>query len=530
MCGILFSTFRENPKESFDLIKYRGPDNTTLGKFNNCWFGHHRLNIIEIANDKNIGNQPIVLKNDNKRYVLLCNGEIYNYNTFGYSGLKSDCEVITRLYNQYGINGLKQLDGDYAYVLFVMSSIDTCIHEIIIGRDPVGLKPLFYYHSGNDLVVSSEMKVIEDILKKANKTIEIKKVNINTIMRFNSNISSFTEEEISDIYNVETQNMTESFHNNNIYNILRESVRKRLLHTNKPVALLCSGGIDSSIICALVYDILKTEQNSPMIENMHVFTMIYENGISYDSMYANMLINDLKVKSTQVTFNKDAVKIIPDIINYLETYDPNTIRASIPMYLLAKYIKENTDYKVILSGEGADELFMGYNYFSMRNATESQASNESIRLVKNLHSFDVLRAERCFSVNGLELRVPFLDQHVIRYSLRISGSLRVSKDEKLLLRNSFRPLFKELGISDTILMRQKERFSDGVGYEWVPTIINHTNNLINKIGSTTQERLQYEKECYKNIYNKLFSVSFILERELPEWAEDSAANSQILGN
>jgi len=544
MCGILFSTLPKNPKIPFNLIKYRGPDNTTLQKIDKLWFGHHRLNIIEINNDQITGNQPIIIDN----IVLICNGEIYNYKQFETENNKfsSDCSAIITLYLQ---NKLTELNGDFAFVLYDISK-----NKIVVGRDPAGLKPLFYYYDDVSLIVSSEIKVISAILEDNKKPVEnIYSVPINSYSEYvinrSNNVVSCQTKDISDVFDVNNHVInTMASHTIPVFEIaelLENSIRRRLEHTNKPVALLCSGGLDSSIICALVYKLLKND-----LKNLHIFTIAYDNGISYDEFYSEMLINNLRetsgfdIKYTKVSFNKDATKYIPDIINYLETYDPNTIRAAIPMYLLAKYIRENTDYKVILSGEASDELFMGYNYFTIKNPTPIEASEESVRLVKNLHCFDVLRAERCFSVNGLELRCPFLDKDLVKYVLNIDPVLRNTKVEKLLLRNAFVDLFKELGISDKILNREKERLSDGCGYNWVADLINFTNNNeckpSNKDGSKieTHGRLENEKLFYKQIYDQKFKTSFktnngishILPRELPIWAENEISKPLLISN
>jgi len=279
---------------------------------------------------------------------------------------------------------------------------------------------------------------------------------------------------------------------------------------------------------------------------LHIFTLSLDAGSSsYDEFYADLFVSELHRKYPDIQYTKvkfkieDGLAIIEDIIKILETHDPNTIRASIPMFLLAKYIKENTDYKVILSGEGSDELFMGYNYFSMMKPTYEQAEKESLRLVQGLHSFDILRAERCFSSNGLELRVPFLDRDLISKVIQIPGQHRLPSNglEKSLLRSSFSEMFKELDISDRILFRSKERMSDGVGMTWIPSLINHcvekeferSGNLQNK-SLSTDDRMLYEKSYYKHIYDKHYKYNTILFRMLPEWSNVKEQDKNLISS
>jgi asparagine synthase (glutamine-hydrolysing) len=569
MCGIIFSTIE--PTEAFDLIKYRGPDNTTIEHIDinsvTGYFGHHRLNIIEVDNDSSVGNQPIKrivndsvndsvnnsvndsvndseiipFRNGREAIILVCNGEIYNYKELSekYSmSPQSDCEVIIDCYLEDPENfvSMSKLDGDFAFILY-----DPIRSRIICGRDPVGLKPLYYAVNNRDIIACSELKVIEKLMDYP-----VNHCPINSLMIMNLNGPDPVSVEfkvLSDIFSaVSIVDNSDSFDDSSDYqvikqdinNLLTTAVRKRLDHTNKPVAVLCSGGIDSSIIATLA-TMIKGPGGLYGPDDLEVFTMKYNSGCSMDSMYATMLIKQLGIRSQEVTFdwNPDkAADTIEEIIRILETYDPNTIRASIPMYLLAKYISENTKYKVILSGEGADELFMGYNYFSICSPTDSEAQEESKRLVKNLHSFDILRAERCFSAHGLELRVPFLDRDLIKYVLGVPAKYKRTLVEKQLLRDSVSDIFNKFGIPDQILMRQKERFSDGVGFSWVQDLINSVTSIeIGPMNSlTTDRRLEIEKNYYKKVYQKLYKNELIIPRELPLWAEKQNGKSgNLLG-
>tara|TARA_R110002072_G_scaffold84065_3_gene190569 strand:- start:343 stop:1308 length:966 start_codon:yes stop_codon:yes gene_type:complete len=253
----------------------------------------------------------------------------------------------------------------------------------------------------------------------------------------------------------------------NVYNDLRttflRAVNIRLDSTERPVGFLLSGGLDSSLVVAcakiLKFPKIKTfaigEPNSP------------------DILAAREVASHLGTDHTEVIFNfKEGLDNIKNVIRCLETYDTTTIRASTPMWLLCKWIKENTKCRVILSGEGSDEIFGGYKYFSFA-PNESEFNAELQRRVHLLHQFDVLRADRCTAGHGLELRVPFLDRDFIDYVLQMEPSLKMTLLEKQVLRDSFKGV-----LTDKILYRKKDAFSDAVGYGWVGTVRDYMSNKI----------------------------------------------------
>lgn len=519
MCGILFYINNNNSLKEieniFNCIKYRGPDQTVIELIDNMYFCHHRLSIIDITG----GKQPILKIYNNNKYILIANGEIYNYKELTTS--KSDCEAII---DAYISNRLAELDGDFAFILY-----DITNKKIISGRDPIGLCPLYIGYNNENLPIafSSEMKVLEQIenIKSIEKhpinNIIFYNITNNGLIKFDKiSLIELIENEYVDLSGTsEYLNYTYQNAEELIQKSLINAVRKRIYHTERPLAILCSGGIDSIIITSIAIS-LKIP--------IHVFNLSLDKGISFDETYFDMFISELKnnninLEYTKVKFNiEEGLQLIEEIIKLLETYDVNTIRASIPMYFLAKYIKNNTNYKVILSGEGSDELFMGYNYFSRANPI--QAEKESLRLIKGLHCFDILRAERCFSSNGLELRVPFLDKDVISNVLQIPGIFRMPYNglEKYILRSTF----KNYCINEKLLFRQKERLSDGIGFSWVPSLINYTcdNNV-----DQTFEKLEIEKKYYKQIYDKYYHSNVLLPREMPDWAIINNNNNNFLG-
>jgi asparagine synthase (glutamine-hydrolysing) len=490
MCGIVFivGVLHSEAWEQthFPKLQPRGPDGSKFLVKDNFCYGFHRLAIINISDS---GMQPFVKDN----MTLICNGEIYNYKEFTNTRVKSDVEVILELDWNNPEEFISKLDGDFAFVL-------TKGDNYLVARDHVGVRPLFYGINSDRIPIafSSEAKV----LYGAPEIIEIKVFPPATL--YNSLTKSWTP--IPFQKTMEIENCQK-----NIREYLEKAVVKRLEHSDRPVGILCSGGVDSAILTSLV-----ARHTTP--SRFHVFTMEYNVGLSEDSIYAKMLCSSLGFNHTVVKFNEEDIKNnIESVIKIIESYDPNTIRASIPMYLLAKYIKENTDIKVILSGEGADELFAGYNYFNLVDSSE-KLQDETKRLIKNIHQFDLLRADRCFASQGLEVRVPFLDKDFINAVFNIDGKEKtfVNGGEKSLLRDSFREMLPEL-VRFRILDRPKERFSDGCGLNYVPTLLRY----IGEGARSLKEQLQKEKAFDKKIFTDNYGENYhwILTRELPSWAQ-----------
>jgi len=517
MCGIIFALYsNERSKEyilkNVDSIKHRGPENTQIidNENNKYILGFHRLKII---GDSDIGNQPFI----SEKYTFACNGEIYNYkelaNSHNVDGLRSDVEIIAKLL-EIGINNdnlsetFQKIDGDFAFV-FLYKDNKTQKLKIVIARDGVGLCPLYYGIDINGFIIgfASEVKALIN-LPWCNKIKQFPpgKFLYNDSIHLKDNDFLF-------------KNFKESDNIKNVSTIIRvlieNAVQKRLKHSDRPVGVLCSGGIDSSIVSAIA--------NRCSTNPLHIFTISYNKGMSYDAFYANKLCSSFKrCTHTNVNFNKEQViEAIEKVIKMCETSDYRTIRAAIPGYLLAQYIAENTDIKVILSGEGADELFAGYKYFQY--APNSKAlEDETNRLVNNLHCFDLLRAERVFSSFGLELRVPFLDQNLIEGVKCFSDLIfKFKLKEKFLLREAFR-IYPEL---NDVIDRQKECFSDGCGYDYVPDLLRLKSD-----SSRLDEKEKSEKENYLEIFEKYYGdCNWIIKRTMPEWIPkiDTSSN-QIL--
>lgn len=511
MCGIAWYLLDGLTSTQVDLlsdyaqrISHRGHDSTKIERIENQMWAFHRLAIINIDPK---GMQPFTSSSSR----MMCNGEIYNYRNLARpdSEPRSDCEVIMQILDPTQsvddvCNAVYKLDGDFAFIWQKGN-------DIVIARDHVGVCPLFYGIDdvGKLRAIASESKALVGA-----PGIKVVKVfppgHVWIKDEFHSYIPSLSEHPI---------HVSREEAEIKIRELVVESVRKRLDHSDRPVGVLCSGGIDSSIVTCLVSELgLK--------DRIRVFTMEYEGSRSEDSFFASMLCSELDLNHTVFSFNRnDILKTIPVVIKALETYDPNTIRAAVPMYILASKIAAQTDVRVILSGEGADELFHGYNYFRLA-PSGNHARIESARLIRNLHMFDLLRAERCFSHAGVEIRVPFLDQDLVRYVQSLEGDIPWGGKgfaEKQLLRNAFSYI---KGLSELrILDRPKERFSDGCGFCYVPHLLSDISGGL----AMLNDRLKIEKEFIDDVFDTEYPTHrhLIIDRSMPEWARVNT-NEELL--
>tara|TARA_B110000977_G_scaffold201113_1_gene294199 strand:+ start:740 stop:2344 length:1605 start_codon:yes stop_codon:yes gene_type:complete len=497
MCGIFFIqgvTSMKVLKDNFKLISHRGPDNTkikdSLKQFQvDKFFGFHRLAIHGLTD---VGDQPL----SKHKSILICNGEIYNYKALASAfvdGLryetKSDCEIILDLYkcieNKSTLCNL--LDGVFAFVLY-----DEENESLFCARDPIGVRPLFYGYVDGNICFSSELKALKNIC---------------------TNISEFPPGHYYSNYEfvnytplgVDFNLATEQCSHETLRNLLIGAVEKRL-DSERPVGFFLSGGLDSSLVCAIASRILKTQINTFSI------------GIndSPDLKNAAIVAKHINSIHTEIKFTTDeALNILHEVIYQLESYDCTTIRASVPMYIMAKHVSEKTDFKVMLSGEGADELFGGYLYF--HNAPTHEAfHNETQHLLRHVHKYDVLRADRCTAGHGLELRVPFFDKALRNYVNHIHPTFKrpVNNMEKHILREAFDV---DEYLPKEVLYRQKNGMSDAVGYTWVDFIRNYANsqiddkcfeaeisvrNLYTKNVPVSKEELLY-RQIYEKYYGKI---------------------------
>lgn len=524
MCGI-FALI--NSKKDYELIKkefekgkIRGPENTELLKVNNTYLGFHRLAINGLNENSN---QPFKLNN----IYCICNGEIYNYKSLAYNynihlTTNSDCEIIIQLYIKIGIEKtIKLLDGVFSFIIY-----DTNIDKLLIGRDPFGVRPLYYFKEENNYGFSSDLKVLYNLcdnkyniknFEPGNYFSIILNSEYNNVINFD-NIIYYQIPEYNLVINNNTKYnsliYTENILYNTIVELLKSSVYKRVIDTcERPIACLLSGGLDSSLIAALVSEYLKKN-------NKRLATFSIGLKDSEDLKYAKKVAEHINSDHTEIELTEDDFfNSIPEVIYNIESYDTTTVRASVGNYLIGKYIKQNTEYKVIFNGDGADELMGGYLYFR-KCPNYNEFNDECKNLLKNINRFDVLRSDKSISSHGLEPRTPFLDKKFVEYYITIDKNFKYETTtkicEKYLIRKAFELNMPQL-LPKEILWRKKEAFSDGVSslkkswyniindkiynlYKNSPFLLEKLdsilidNNIINK--STT-----YEQAYYKYLYN-----------------------------
>ena len=524
MCGIFsYKGNRYNWSdltEAFDLINYRGPDNSHYNKVDTeIYFGFHRLAIVGISNS---GNQPMEHPDDNS-LTLICNGEIYNYlelaNKYGFD-LKtgSDSEIILQMYKKVGIEKtVNELDGVFMFVLY-----DANKNTLIASRDPMGVRPGFLGNKKNEIFISSEAKPLMDFCDKVAPFPPGTWWSSNNINQYNryfyyqaDRIDEFDEDIICDKIN----------------SLLTDAVKKRLM-SEREIGCLLSGGLDSSLITSLVSKYQQSGQ-------LNTFSIGMRGSI--DLEYSQIVANYLNTKHHQIEISENEfLDAIETVIYNIESYDTTTVRASVGNYLVSKYIKENSDCKVIFNGDGSDEVCCGYVY--LKNAPSSNDLQlESERLIKEIFYFDVLRSDRSISCNGLEARTPFLDKSFVKYYLSIPAELKqfdgIDRLEKHLLRKAFH---NHNVLPNEVLWRRKCAFSDGVSSQkksWHKIIQYHVDDII-----TDQEFLEQKnnyqhcppqmKESY--YYRKVFDSFFTNQNNLiphywmPKWASTTDPSAREL--
>ena len=518
--GLLNNTIIE---EQFYKGKKRGPEYSKL-KYNylQMCLGFHRLAI----NGLNIqSNQPIVYKD----IVLICNGEIYNYKNL-YIDMnitpitESDCEVIIHLYLKYGIEQtLTMLDGEYAFVLFDNRISNEIISNIYIARDPFGVRPLYqlynqnYNQPYNLYGFASELKCLEYFYNQNTHMYRVKQFEPGTysVFQYGDKVNSKWKPLIKNkLYFIPTFSYTKlniDINNDiflNISKYLNEAVIKRCNATERPIACLLSGGLDSSLIAALVSNYFCKFKKENQIETFSIGLKESE-----DIRYARIVADYIGSKHTEIIVTeKEMFDAIPEVIKAIESYDTTTIRASIGNYLIGKYISKNSDAKVILNGDGSDELFGGYLYMN-KCPNDIEFDKETRRLLKDIYLFDVLRSDKSISSNGLEPRTPFLDRTFVNYVLSISPYFRnhinLNQPEKYLLRQSFNEInFVNYNgsqiLPNEILWRKKEAFSDGVSSKSRSLFTILQELIANQTDKVKEPCIELEKEYYKEIFDKEF--------------------------
>lgn len=529
MCGIFaYITNQENYIKKHNKIynnflhlKNRGPDNTQSLIINNIFLGFHRLSINDITN---AGNQPMKYKD----YYLICNGEIfnhkkiikkYNFNTKS----TSDCEVILYLYDYLQNNNrddimrtlCNELDAEFSFILY-----DAKLKITYIARDPYGVRPLFICTNNNqEFVFSSELKGIDNLVQNAKQFIPGTYMSLYSPTD-NKNFVYNTERYHNIIYTNLENNEPSLLEKLN--KIFREAVYKRMM-SDQEICSLLSGGLDSSLVASIV-----SEKLGP--NKLKTFAIGLKG--SPDLKFAQIVADHIKSVHHSIELTeKEFLYSIEEVIIAIESYDTTTVRASVGNYLVSKYIRENTDCKVIFNGDYADEVCGGYKYFK-KAPSEEDFHNECISLVNNIHYFDCLRSDRSISNNGLEARVPFADKDFVNYYLSIDTKLRMSNDkiEKCMLRKAFE---NDNLLPNKVLWRCKEAFSDGVTsdtrswhkiiQEYVDTQISDEYFEENKDKYTHNTPVLKESFYYREIFEKHYGgfSNVIPYFWMPKWCEET---------
>ena len=505
MCGIVAAFGLSQPEkirnqvlEMSGKIRHRGPDWSGIYSSKNAILAHERLSIV----DPKSGKQPLYSKD--KNLILAANGEIYNHQEIK-SNLKSnyefstnsDCEVILALYNEKGSDFLEDLNGIFSFALY-----DEKKDFYLIARDHMGIIPLYMgWDKEENFFVASELKALEGFCK------EIKLFPPGHY--FSSEDGKLTKWYLRNWEKYENvkENSTNISH-------IRESLSKavkRQLMSDVPYGVLLSGGLDSSITTAIAKTYCQNrietkDQKKAWWPARHAFSVGLKD--SPDLLAAKKASEYIGTIHHEIIFTvQEGLDAIKDVIYHLETYDVTTIRASTPMYLMARVIK-SMGIKMVISGEGADEIFGGYLYFHKAPNAE-EFHKETVRKLNKLHLYDCLRANKSLAAWGIEGRVPFLDKEFLDVAMSVNPSDKmISEDkmEKWILRKAFEDL-----LPDEIVWRQKEQFSDGVGYNWIDKLKELVNEKVSdELFEKTKEKfpinppLNKEEFYYRSIFKSLF--------------------------
>ncbi|NIH30237.1 asparagine synthase B [Hafnia paralvei] len=491
---------RKKALELSRLMRHRGPDWSGVYASDNAILAHERLSIVDVNN----GAQP--LYNAAHTHVLAVNGEIYNHQALRqrFEGryefqTASDCEVILALYEEKGAAFLDELQGMFAFILY-----DTDKNSYLIGRDHLGIIPLYMgYDEHGNFYVASEMKALVPVCRTINEFPAGSYMSSD-----DGEIHSYYQRDWFEFDNVK-DNVTDAAQ---LKEALEDSVKSHLM-SDVPYGVLLSGGLDSSVISAITKKfaarrVEDDERSEAWWPQLHSFAVGLEG--SPDLKAAQEVANHLGTVHHEIHFTvQEGLDAIRDVIYHIETYDVTTIRASTPMYLMARKIKA-MGIKMVLSGEGADEVFGGYLYFHKApNAKEFH--EETVRKLLALHMYDCARANKAMSAWGVEARVPFLDKKFLDVAMRLNPKDKMcgnGKMEKYILRECF-----ESYLPASVAWRQKEQFSDGVGYSWIDTLKETANQQISdQMLANAHFRFPYntpnskEGYLYREIFEELFPV------------------------
>ena len=465
MCGIVAilnvkeqtHALRDKALKMSQKIRHRGPDWSGIYCGGSAILAHERLSIV----DPESGGQP--LYSPDKKQVLAVNGEIYNHQEIRrlYAGqyefqTGSDCEVILALYREKGINFLEDLSGIFAFVLY-----DEEKNEFLIARDPIGVIPLYIgYDSDGTVYVASELKALEGQCERYEPFLPGHYYwSVDPGQKWYYRRDWMQYDAVKD-----NPASVEAIHD-----ALEDAVKRQLM-SDVPYGVLLSGGLDSSVISAIAekYSEMRIEDDSKTKAywpRLHSFAVGLKG--APDLAKAKLVADHIGTVHHEINYTiQEGLDAIRDVIYFIETYDVTTVRASTPMYLLARVIK-SMGIKMVLSGEGADEIFGGYLYFH-KAPTAKDFHDETVRKLGKLYMYDCLRANKSLSAWGVEGRVPFLDKEFLDVAMRTNPEAKMcpgSTMEKKIVREAFADMLPK-----EVAWRQKEQFSDGVGYSWIDTL------------------------------------------------------------
>ena len=484
MCSIMGykggSVAYDKFKQHFDRTISRGPDMQRIIQYSDITLGFERLAIMGLTEE---GMQPFEL-NDN---ALVCNGEIYGFRKIKkeleneYSFVSdSDCEILLPMYEKYGTEMFAMLDAEYACIIY-----DAKKDDLIAARDPIGIRPLFYgYTDADEIVFASEAKNLVGLVG------EVKPFPPGHYYADGKFTCYRDMTEVKEVVKDDIETVCK-----NIHDKLVAGIEKRL-DADAPLGFLLSGGLDSSLVCAVSAKLLK--------KPIRTFA-IGMNTDAIDLKYAKEVADHIGSDHKEIIITRDdVINALKEVISILGTYDITTIRASIGMYLICKAIHEQTDIRVLMTGEISDELF-GYKYTDFAPDADS-FQKEAAKRIRELYMYDVLRADRCISSNSMEARVPFGDLDFASYVMSIDPKMKLNKYNKgkYLLRHAFEGDY----LPYDILMREKAAFSDAVGH----SMVDHLKEYAEEVYSDEQ----FETECKKYDFATPFTKESLLYRQIFE--------------
>ena len=502
MCGIvsIFNIKQQTPElrqkalRMSQKIRHRGPDWSGIYCGGSAILAHERLSIV----DPESGGQP--LYSPDGKQVLAVNGEIYNHQEIRrrFAGqyefqTGSDCEVILALYKEKGIDFLEELSGIFAFALY-----DEEKDEFLIARDPIGVIPLYIgYDSDGKVYVASELKALEGQCESYEPFLPGHYVTSRDLRHVCPSGAPYTMHRYYERdwfkYDAVKDNGASSAI---IHDALTDAVKRQLM-SDVPYGVLLSGGLDSSVISAIAekfseHRIEDNSQTRAYWPRLHSFAVGLKGAPDLEK--ARLVAEHIGTVHHEINYTiQEGLDAIRDVIYFIETYDVTTVRASTPMYLLARVIK-SMGIKMVLSGEGADEIFGGYLYFH-KAPSAKDFHEETVRKLSKLHYYDCLRANKSLAAWGVEGRVPFLDKEFLDVAMRTNPEAKMCgpkkngepgfEIEKKIVREAFAELLPE-----SIAWRQKEQFSDGVGYSWIDTLKKITSEAV------TDEQMAHAAERF----------------------------------